>query len=163
MENIDVWSQTNMKENGRKSVTVTLYREKDPNANPYYASNQRMYHCILAAKQLLQSEFEWETDEKTGKLLEELYQQYDKESSAASLEEKTAFLMQSNNPKVRDAVFSMTHVLFQIEKIAGGHRYPGEKDTEIRIKALLLPGMSEEIFYRQAQKCAAQNGVKCTK
>lgn len=159
MEQIYSWSQAGPKVKNREVVVIKLYREKDPHANPYYASTHRMRECVQAAKAIINYQFEWNMDKETCNCLEKMYQAHCNDNSAYNLQDKIEILMKSSNKYVRDQVYYMTHVLFVIDKLEGGHRYTGRNDTEIWLKVLLLPEMLKEKLCQIIEKCSKQYHV----
>lgn len=110
--------------NTREKLNIRVYKERPVDGNPYYSSNTILNACLKAVDEIMDSG-EKEINNKDQEILDKI----DENSSLY------------NNFK-----YLASHNIYEIERMAGGHRSKIENDTEIDISILLLDEVNKEDF-----------------
>ncbi|WP_250229999.1 hypothetical protein [Anaeropeptidivorans aminofermentans] len=125
----------------RQKISFRIYKEKAADANPYYFSSSIMHRCLSAAWEIINSSEEKLPSKEEAEIL----------SLSQCGKDDTLY---------RDFSFFISHDIYTIMRIAGGHRSSIINDTEIDISVLLLSGRSKEDFMKKLLKVSSDFNVR---
>ena len=141
----------------RPRLALQIFMPRDPDANPYYYSGQRLGQCVAATRAVMAlagpRAVDPAADDRLNRLAEALGLHVQSGDALARLSACPLAL-------ARDFAYRVSHHVLWVGCIAGGHRGKIRNDTEIDLTVSLLPGTGQNAFLQELDDVCKQHGVQ---